>query len=534
MPGTRRNLDPRLPVVVGLGAVDDSAPASDLMERAARAAADDAGAPGLLASLDRISVPQGSWSLDDAARSLAVRVGSPQARAVRYEIGVSQQEMLNHALAEIASGASECVLVVGGEDRAWARAQTKAGIDAEVHARTDAGTGASPGAGSAGDERVARAMVAAARGPAPGSPDEIVTRPPDFVAPIEIAAGIALPPVQQYALIENALGAAEGLGPESHAGDIAGLWARFNDVARRNPDAAFGQPRTADELRRTGPRNRLLAFPYNRWHASQWTVDQASALLICGVGRARRAGIASDRWLFPHAAVHSSSAVTLTARRQLQAWPAMSVLGRAAESRIGRPLRSLELAEVYSCFPAAVRVQQRELGLDLSGTPTVTGGMAFAGGPFNHYVLLSTVAVGRLLRERPDELGLVTTVSGMLSKPGLAVWSARPPARDRDGLVADLATEAAAATDRVPVAEVPPSDAEAVVVSFTVTPGSGTSGSGTSGSDAVQPLRTAVVADLPDGVRTAATCEDADIARLALAEGLIGRPIHVKDTRFSL
>ena len=120
MSGPGRTLDPRLPVLVGLGAVDDGAPAADLMEQAARAAAEDAGAPELLTSLDRIAVPQGSWSLADAARGLAVRLGSPSARALRYEIGVSQQEMLNHALADVASGTCECVLVVGGEDRAWA------------------------------------------------------------------------------------------------------------------------------------------------------------------------------------------------------------------------------------------------------------------------------------------------------------------------------------------------------------------------------------------------------------------------------
>ena len=67
----------------------------------------------------------------------------------------------------------------------------------------------------------------------------------------------------------------------------------------------------------------------------------------------------------------------------------MGVLGRAAARHIGRPLHEVPLAEVYSCFPAAVRVQQRELGLDPAGTPTLTGGMAFAGGPFNHYVLQS-------------------------------------------------------------------------------------------------------------------------------------------------
>jgi acetyl-CoA C-acetyltransferase len=205
----------------------------------------------------------------------------------------------------------------------------------------------------------------------------------------------------------------------------------------------------------------------------------------------------------------------------------MGVLGRAAEAHLGRPLRELALAEVYSCFPAAVRVQQRELGLDPAGTPTLTGGMAFAGGPFNHYALESLAELAARLRSAPDELGLVTTVSGMLSKPGLAVWSATPPAGSGGaGLRADLAAEALAATEVVPVTEQPPAtDVEATVASFTVTYG---------GDDRLQPVRTAVVADLPDGVRTAATCEDAATARLALAEGLIGRAVKVKDTTFRM
>ena len=52
--------------------------------------------------------------------------------------------------------------------------------------------------------------------------------------------------------------------------------------------------------------------------------------------------------------------------------------------------------------------------------------------------------------------------------------------------------------------EAPPRDADpATVASFTVTYG---------GTEGLDPVRTAIVADLPDGVRTAATCEDAGTA----------------------
>ena len=87
-------------------------------------------------------------------------------------------------------------------------------------------------------------------------------------------------------MIENALGAAEGLSTEAQRDEVARLWARFNTVAQTNPDAAFAQPRTATDIATPGPRNRPLAFPYNVWHASQWTVDQSSALLICSAEHA--------------------------------------------------------------------------------------------------------------------------------------------------------------------------------------------------------------------------------------------------------
>ena len=165
--------------------------------------------------------------------------------------------------------------------------------------------------------------------------------------------------------------------------------------------------------------------------------------------------------------------------------------------------------------------------MDPAGTPTLSGGMTFAGGPFNHYVVQSTVGLGRQLRADPGALGLVTTVSGMLSKPGLAVWSSHPPpgAGGRP-LLADLADEATAATEVVPVADAGPRDTRAATVaSFTVTFG---------GEGGLEPVRTAIVADLPDGTRTAATCEDAPTVRFALAEGLVGRAVEVKDTTFSL
>jgi acetyl-CoA C-acetyltransferase len=473
-------------VLVGIGAASAEAPVSELMALAAEAAAADAGVPAILMAVDRIAVPQGSWNLIDPGRSVAARVGARSARTARYEIGVSQQELINDALDAVGGGDADVVLVVGAEARRFARG---GGVEVD-------------------DVTVA--------------PDMVSTRPPDFVAPVEVEAGIVWPVAQQYALIENALAAAEGLPPARQQDDIARLWARFNEVAQTNPAAAFPQPRTASDIATPGPKNRPMSFPYNVWHASQWTVDQAAALLFCSVSRARELGVPTDRFVFPHVAVHSSHAITLTARRHLHRWPAMGVLGRAAEAHLATPLRELALAEVYSCFPAAVRVQQRELGLDPEGTPTLTGGMAFAGGPFNSYVLQVMTELVPRLRAEPDQRGLITTVSGMLSKPGLAVWSSTPPDR---ALRADLGAEGTEATDRVPVATPDTSRGSGTVASATVTYGT---------DQPFEPVRTAAVVDLADGSRTAAACDDPAVARGAIAQSLIGVPVRVDGAAFTL
>ncbi len=480
-----------LPVLVGVGvAADGECEAAELMARAAEAAGADAaggGAARLLAAVDRIAVPQGTWGYPDPGRLVAARVGAARARTVLGEVGVPQQTLVTSALQAVAGGHSDVALVVGGEARAWAKRQAREGRPADETAQP-------PGT----------------------APDEVCAREPDFVDPAEVAAGLVVP-VQQYAMIENALGHAEGLDPLSHRHRISALWARFNGVAGHHPGAAFPEPRSADRLDGPGGANYPLAFPYRRWHASQWTVDQAAALLVCTLGTARRLGVPPDRVVFPLVGLDAGHGVSLSHRAELSGWPAMGALGRAAAAHVGGPLAALEVAEVYSCFPAAVRVQQRELGLPLDGTPTVTGGMAFAGGPFNNFTYQATHAVVDRLRRDPAARGLVTTVCGLLTKPGLAVWSCTP--HPEGPLLADLAAEARAATATVPV------DAAyrgpATVATYTVT------------YEGDRPDTVKVVADTPAGTRCVAACRDPALAAAATVERLIGTAVAVDGPVFS-
>ncbi|NIS32799.1 MAG: acetyl-CoA acetyltransferase, partial [Actinobacteria bacterium] len=199
-------------------------------------------------------------------------------------------------------------------------------------------------------------------------------------------------------------------------------------------------------------------------------------------------------------------------RAELHRWPAMGVLGGAAERHLGMALDDVAHLELYSCFPAAVRVQQAELGIDRARVPSVTGGMAFAGGPFNNFVYQATVEVVDRVRAEPGSRGAVTAVSGLLTKPGLAVWGAEPPARGL--LLADLAEEAASATATVPLDEDP--DGEGTVATYTVT------------YDGETPARVVAVVDLDSGSRAVAVLDEPAAAESATVEELIGARVAVK------
>ena len=491
-------LDPRTPILVGVGTSSRPTDAAasdgesdiepiDLMVESAVAALADAGGRGLAERLGSVAVPVGNWSYADPGRLIADRLGARSASTVRVEIGVPQQTPVRVAVERILAGELDAALVVGGEARATQSRRARAGL----------------------------AAIEVDQGAA--EPDERWSPEGEIVSQAEIEAGM-WQPVEQYACIDNALRVAEGRTVDEHLDEIAQLWHRCNQVARTYPGAAFPEPRDEAFLRVAGRGNRPLSFPYAKWHSTQWAVDQAGAMVLCSVGVARSLGIPEDRWVYPQVLVESSSSVPLSKRAELHRWPAMRVLGDASEAHLGRPLARIEHAEVYSCFPAAVRVQQRELGLPLDGTPTVMGAMPFAGGPFNNFTYQSTAAIVRRVRAEPGSLGMVTTVSGLLTKPAIAVWSTDP---GPGCLVADLVDEATAATG-VPLDATHDHRGDGVVATCTVT------------YTGDEPSSAFVIADLDATTRWVGTSTEPELWASVERGDLIGRRVRIDGGTCSL
>jgi acetyl-CoA C-acetyltransferase len=259
-----------------------------------------------------------------------------------------------------------------------------------------------------------------------------------------------------------------------------------------------------------------MAFPYNKWHCAQMNVDQAAALLVCSVDAATRLGVDRERAIFPLVALESSFSLPVPQRRDLHRWPAMEVLGRAAAAHLGHALADIPFVELYSCFPAAVRIQQRALGLPVDSVPTITGGETFAGGPWNNFVVQTTAAMIERVRAEPEAMGLVSTLSGLVNKPGLAVYAARPARKPL--LVGDLGADAERATPRVDV--VAGYQGPATVVAYTVS------------YTGFEPSRCVMIGETPEGKRCMASCDDGMLARRATEEELIGTRVSVDGARF--
>jgi len=112
-------------------------------------------------------------------------------------------------------------------------------------------------------------------------------------------------------------------------------------------------------------------------------------------------------------------------------------------------------------------------------------------------------------------------VSGLLTKPGMGIWSAEPDGRPPR--LGDLAREADAATGEVGVVETIDGYSGPVkVTTYTVT------------YDGLDPVRVLLLCDTEDGRRCFAVSEDGELARHAVASELVGATGEVVAGTFRL
>ena len=244
--------------------------------------------------------------------------------------------------------------------------------------------------------------------------------------PAERERGLIMP-VQVYPMFETAIRAAAGRTVEQQQTVASELWSRFSEVAAQNPYAWSRVARTAEEIRTPTPTNRMIGFPYTKYMNSNNNVDMSAALIMCSAEKAQALAVPRDRWVFPHAGADCHEHNYISNRWTFDQTPAIELGGRDVLRLAGLSIDEIEIIDLYSCFPSAVQLGAQSLGLSLDRQLTRTGGLSFAGGPWNNYVMHAIATVMHDLRDRDSAHGLVWANGGYATKHSFGVYSTEPP-----------------------------------------------------------------------------------------------------------
>ena len=401
-------IDPRTPVLVGQAQIlqreDDLASARgpvDLMTDAVRAAFDDAGC-GVPTDVDALHV----------LRSLSTKSHNPALHIAR-SLGIASkvcgytthggnlpQGLVNESALDIQAGRANLVVLTGGESSRSRRRAKASGetLDWMVEDQSHS------------DEQQ----------------PTLVGGDLEMLHPIEIERKVVLP-IEIYPMFETALRAAHGMTVDQHRAHVGALWSRFSDVAAGNPFAWTQTKLTSDEIVTPSPSNRMVGFPYTKVMNSNNDVDMAAALVMCSVEKATSLGIPRDRWVFPIAGTDVHEHNFVSHRWTFVDTPAIRIGAQRLFDLTGWSPQELDVIDLYSCFPSAVQLGAASIGLSLDQRLTCTGGLPFAGGPFNNYVMHAIATTMIELRRRGNGKGFVWANGGYATKHSFGAYQVDEP-----------------------------------------------------------------------------------------------------------
>lgn len=396
-----------IPVIVGVGQItvrdeplDALSTPLDLMERAALAAAEDAGLRRHdLASVDGLAVVKSFREpMRNTPEALAGRLGMTEARRwLTPDGGNAPQALVNLFSEAIAEGRHRLVLLAGAEAIDNARRLIKSGVKPNWD-------------------------IPSSSDPAMIWPDKPMASAHERAHGIWQAAHV-------YPLFENALRHHLERTIGAHQSAMGKLFEGFAGVASRSPHAWFPIARTAEEIATPGPKNRYDGWPYTKFMNAMNQVNQSAALLLTSTGHARSMGISESQWIYPHGCADTTEIWRVSERADFHSCRAIAVMAERALAMARREIDEVRHFDLYSCFPSAVAIARSELGIaeDDPRPLTVTCGLPFHGGAGNNYSMNAIAAMAEILRRDPGALGMVTANGGYLTKHSAAIYSSAPP-----------------------------------------------------------------------------------------------------------
>ena len=438
------------------------------MAAAVRAADIEAGGT-LLSQADSIDiVNQISWPYAAPTDELCKRLGIEPARRVYGPVGgETPLRFLHEAAMRIAAGESAVAIICGGEAHQAVAKATSTGLSLPWTPRPD----------------VAAPSV----------------RGQDTAHPLAKRLGVHLP-VTVYPLYEAATSFALGQSPSTANAESGGLWSSMSDIAAANPYAWIRRHHSSEEIVTPSPANRAIATPYTKLMVANIAVNQAAAIIVTSLAKARAAGLDDGRLVFLHEGFSAGEPKDYLARDRYDHCVARDVV----LDRVTRTGRTFDLHELYSCFPVVPKAARRRLGLSEDQPVSTAGGLTFFGAPLNNYMSHAACAMVRGLRERPGS-GLLYGQGGFMTQHFALCVGSTPSSSAPPPASASVQDDVDRAYGKVPRFETGPSG-PAVIESHTVIHGRDGDRTGV------------VVVRLEDGARSLAKVPEADRETLALLE----------------
>jgi acetyl-CoA C-acetyltransferase len=428
------------PVIVGVGEIVDrpteivgGLEPLALLEQALKQAEADAGARLLhdLQSLDVINFL--SWRYHDPEKLLARQLGIRPAHCCYGPVGgESPIRYLHEAAQRITRGECSVAAVCGAEAQSTATKAERAGINLPW-------------------TPLAHDVPEPKRGAA-------------FQKPLAVKLGV-FRPVSVYPFYEAASAAHWGQTPREALAESGKLWSRYSEVAARNPNAWLKRQFAPHEITTPAADNRLIAWPYTKLMVANPSVNMGAAVILTSLARAREAGVADARLVYPIGGASAEEPRDYLVRDQFyESHPQNAVLNAAAELT-GSDAKAFDAVELYSCFPCVPKMARRTLKLGNDVNPTVTGGLTFFGAPLNTYMTHAACAMVRKLRDGA-KLGLLYGQGGFVTKHHALVLSRHRPS---GALLQDTSVQAIADQNKRAAPEfVADASGKGVVESFTV------------------------------------------------------------------
>ena len=388
------------PVIVGVGSIQQKGEyksldeALVLMDIATKKAIKDTNNEDIKNYIEEIHIPKGYWKYRDPGKWIASKNNFKDVKTSVYKIGILQQSLLNSSCNKIINNEIGASLIVGGEARyKLLLSQIKNINFKEIELNEN--------------------------------PNFYIKSEEDIHLDEE-KEELGMMAVGYYAILESAFRFNKNIGMEEQLNYVADMYTYFSKVASKNKHAWIDSALNANEIKNITEKNSLQAFPYNKYHCTSWNVNQSAAIIVCSEKIANDLEIPQEKRVYLLASSENNHMIGTLQRPRLFEQYGMKL----AADYILEICQKLKIKpnfyDLYSCFPVAVQMFAKSLNLHNYKKFSITGGMSFAGGPLNSYLLHSLSKMVSKIRKTKDSTGIITGVSGMMTKQSYAILSKNP------------------------------------------------------------------------------------------------------------